>query len=51
MFFLQQNWGTRGWNRFYPGQGEESQIMYTSVSKCKNDKIKLKKYIYPWQNK
>jgi hypothetical protein len=25
------------------GRGEVSQIMYTHVSKCKNDKIKIKK--------
>jgi hypothetical protein len=54
MFFLQQNQRTRGWNRFCPeagrGRGKElgrprqevAQIMYTHVSKCKNDKIKKK---------
>jgi hypothetical protein len=45
-FSLQQNWRTRGWNRFYQKQkvgekGEVEQTMYTS--KCKNDKIKGKK--------
>jgi hypothetical protein len=25
------------------GQGEVAQIMYTHVSKCKNDKLKFKK--------
>jgi hypothetical protein len=43
MFSLQQNWRTesrtgsaqKGW-----GMGEEAQMMYTHVSKCKNDKIK-----------
>jgi hypothetical protein len=34
MFFLQQNWRTRGWQR-----GKVAQIMYTHVSKCKSDKI------------
>jgi hypothetical protein len=41
MFSLQQNCRTRGWNRFcLEGWGEGVQIMYTHVSKCKNDKIK-----------
>jgi hypothetical protein len=43
-FFLLQNQGTRGQNRFCPeaagGLGGVAQIMYTHVSKCKNDKIK-----------
>jgi hypothetical protein len=46
MFFLQQNQRTRGQNRFCPGLGGEGkgvQIMYTHVSECKNDKIKIKK--------
>jgi hypothetical protein len=56
MFFLlcltfspQQNWRIRGQNRFclearVRGKWEEemAQIMYTHVSRCKNDKIKLK---------
>jgi hypothetical protein len=47
-FFSQQNWRTRGQNRFCPevvvaGAGGGVQIMYTHVSKCKNDKIKFKK--------
>jgi hypothetical protein len=49
MFSFPQNGRTREWNRFSPealGQGREkegeiSQIMYTQVSKCKNDKIKF----------
>jgi hypothetical protein len=46
MLFLQQNWRTRRWNRFYPEVvGEEmSQIMNTRIHTYKNDKIKnLKK--------
>jgi hypothetical protein len=48
MFFHQQNQRIRGWNRFFPEAEVErveevAQIMYTKVSKCKNDKIKLKK--------
>jgi hypothetical protein len=45
MYFLQQNQRTRGCNRFCPeaGWGQVSQIMYTYVSKCENNKIKLKK--------
>jgi hypothetical protein len=44
MFSLQQNWRTRGRNRFFPEAGvggvrEVAQIMYAHVSKCKNDKI------------
>jgi hypothetical protein len=41
MLSLQQNWRTRRWNRFCPKVGEDGgrQIMYTHVSKCKNDKI------------
>jgi hypothetical protein len=42
MFFLQQNWRTRRWNKFFPevgGEGRDvAQIMYKLVSKCKNDK-------------
>jgi hypothetical protein len=44
LFSLQQNQGTRVWNRFCPeeehGGGEVAQTMYAHVSKCKNDKIK-----------
>jgi hypothetical protein len=37
MFFLQQSWRTRGWNRFcMEVVGEVAQIMYTHASKCKN---------------
>jgi hypothetical protein len=47
IFFLHQNQRTRGQNRFCLMAGkrgvEVAQIMYTRVSKCKNDKIKLKK--------
>jgi hypothetical protein len=45
MLFHQQNQRTRGWNRFCQEAmgGEVTQIMYTHVSKCKNDTIKLKK--------
>jgi hypothetical protein len=47
MLSLQQNQRTRGQNRFSSeavwGLGEVAQIMYTHVSKCKNDKIKFKK--------
>jgi hypothetical protein len=46
MFFLQQSRRTRRQNRscLQVGVGGEvAQIMYTHVSKCKNDKIKLKK--------
>jgi hypothetical protein len=46
MFSLQQNWRTRGWNKFCPeapGRCGERQIMHTHVSKGKNDKIKKKK--------
>jgi hypothetical protein len=43
MFSLQQIWRTRGQNTFCPeagvGGGEVAQIMYTHVSKYKNDKI------------
>jgi hypothetical protein len=43
MFFLQQNWRTRGWNRFCLEVGSKvAQIMYIPTSKCKNDTIKLK---------
>jgi hypothetical protein len=45
MFFPLQNWRTRGWNRVClevegsteGRRGEVVQIMYTHVSKCKND--------------
>jgi hypothetical protein len=47
MFFHQQNQRSRGQNKFCPqaggGGGKVSQIMYTHVSKCKDDKIKFKK--------
>jgi hypothetical protein len=52
MFFLQQNWRTREWNRFFleankqtRGQfrGKMAQILHTYVSKCKNDKVKFEK--------
>jgi hypothetical protein len=50
MFFSQQNWRTRGQNRFCPEAGggkqedrEVAQIMYIHVNKCKNDKIKKRK--------
>jgi hypothetical protein len=38
MFCLQQNWRTRGPNRFCPEAvgGRVAQTMYTHVSKCKN---------------
>jgi hypothetical protein len=45
MFSLQQNQRTRGWNRFCLEAGNGglvAQIMYTHVSKFKNNKIKLK---------
>jgi hypothetical protein len=42
MFSHQQNQRTRG-EQFLPergrGKGEMTQIMYTHISKCKNDKI------------
>jgi hypothetical protein len=41
MFFHQQNWRTRRLNCLEVGRGKEAQIMYTHVSKCKNDKKKL----------
>jgi hypothetical protein len=42
MYYHQQNWGTRGQNRFCleVGVGEVAQTMYTHLSKCKNDKMK-----------
>jgi hypothetical protein len=41
MFSLQQNWRTRGWNRFCPEVwGKVPQTMYTHVSKCKNNGTK-----------
>jgi hypothetical protein len=44
---LQQNWRTRGKNKFWSevgGGGEVIQIMFTHVPKCKNDnKLKFKK--------
>jgi hypothetical protein len=49
MFSVQQNWRTRGQNRFCPEVGWRRygggrvQIMCTRVSKCKKDKIKFKK--------
>jgi hypothetical protein len=42
MFFLQQNWRTRGKDRFCLKAGV-AQIMYIHVTTCKNNKIKLKK--------
>jgi hypothetical protein len=49
MFSLQQNWRTRGWNRFCQeaGGGEEIQKMYSHVSKCNSD-LKKKK---GWTNR
>jgi hypothetical protein len=43
MFLIQQNQRTRGWNRSAQKWGWRgvAQIMYTHVSKCKNDNIKL----------
>jgi hypothetical protein len=43
MFLIQQNQRTRGWNRSAQKWGwrRVAQIMYTHVSKCKNDNIKL----------
>jgi hypothetical protein len=48
MSSLQQNWRTRGQNRFCPaserwggragGRGEMAQTMYTHMNKCKNSK-------------
>jgi hypothetical protein len=48
MFPFQQNWRTRGQNRFCPDVGfwwvgAVAQIMYTHASKCKNNKIKERK--------
>jgi hypothetical protein len=46
IFSPQQNWRTRGQNRFCPEVGvgvRVAQTMYTCVSKCKNDKIKVEK--------
>jgi hypothetical protein len=46
MSYLQQNWRTRERNSFCPeaGEGRElAQTMYTHVSKCKNNKIKINK--------
>jgi hypothetical protein len=41
MFFLLQNWRTRGWDRVFPKAGGREgggvPIMYMHVSKCKND--------------
>jgi hypothetical protein len=52
MFSLQHNW-RRGHNSSFPeavwgdaGKRELAQRVYTHVSKCKNDKIKEKKYYY-----
>jgi hypothetical protein len=43
-FSLQQNWRTRGQNKFFPEGGREvAQTMYTHVSECKNDKTTTKK--------
>jgi hypothetical protein len=39
MFSLQQNWRTRGWNRFCPKRG--GRWPKDCKSKCKNDKIKF----------
>jgi hypothetical protein len=37
----------RGWNQFCPEAGVrgEAQVMYTHVSKCKNNKIKILKIV------
>jgi hypothetical protein len=43
MFCLQQYQRTRRQNRLCKGWGEVVQIMYTHVSKCKSNKIKIKK--------
>jgi hypothetical protein len=47
MISLQQNQKTRGWKRFSPEvgwwAGKVAQTMYTHVSKCKNNKIKINK--------
>jgi hypothetical protein len=46
MFFLQQNWRTRGRNRVCPeaeARGRRrkvAQIIYTHVSTCINNKVK-----------
>jgi hypothetical protein len=42
MFSLQQNQRTAGRRRRY-GKVQVAQTMYTHVSKCKNDKIIIKK--------
>jgi hypothetical protein len=52
MFSLQQNWRTREQNRFCLERGVGGvQIMYTHVSICKNDKIKLKKKTEAFKSK
>jgi hypothetical protein len=43
MFFLQQNQQTRVEQVLPRGVGGRGQIMYTHVSKYKNDKIRIKK--------
>jgi hypothetical protein len=50
MFSLQQNWRTRGWNRFCLDWGGiwgvgsgDSTAMYTHVSQCKNNKINIER--------
>jgi hypothetical protein len=54
MFSLQQNLRIRGQNRFCPEVGggwEVGQIMYTHVTKCKNNKIlkkSLKNTVVAW---
>jgi hypothetical protein len=60
MFFLQQSWRTRGRNRSaerwgFGGKGRGgllgvAQIIYTYVSKCKNDKIKFLKIVILCEN-
>jgi hypothetical protein len=51
MFFLQQNWKTRGWNRFYLVAGVKGGGGPNNVYTCnyKNNKIKffLKTYHHP----
>jgi hypothetical protein len=49
MYSHQQSWRTKGQNRFClemaGAGGRVAQIMYTHVSKCKNDEIRI------WQKK
>jgi hypothetical protein len=49
MFFLQGNLRTRGFCQEVAdgwGLGKVAQIMYTHVSKCKNNKIKILKTLF-----